>query len=187
MTARPLRSIYQLKVALQGSQPLIWRRLLIASTDGLEDLHIAIQVAMGWTNSHLHEFVKGRDRYGMPDEEFQSDIRDEADYRLDQILKKEKDKLNYIYDFGDDWEHEVVLEKILPFESSKPLPVCLQCEGACPPEDVGGIPGYTVFLEAISDPSHPEHKDMSEWIGGEFDAENFDLAQTNDLLREYCD
>jgi len=148
---------------------------------------MALQVVMGWTQSHLHEFAHGRDRYGIPDEDFPSDTKDEADYRLDQILKLEKDKLHYVYDFGDGWEHEVMLEKILPFETSAVLPVCLKGNRACPPEDVGGIPGYEMFLETISDPSHPEYNDMLEWIGGNFDSEHFDLAQVNDLLREYCD
>jgi hypothetical protein len=187
MTARSLRSIYQLKITLKGIQPSIWRRLLIANTDSLADVHVAIQITMGWTNSHLHEFSQGRERYGMPDEDFPSDVRDEADYRLDQILKKEKDKLHYVYDFGDYWEHEVVLEKILAFEPGAVLPVCLKGSRACPPEDVGGIPGYAMFLEAISDPTHPEYEETLEWIDGGFDSEHFDLAQTNDLLREYCD
>lgn len=187
MTTQSLRSIYQLKITLRGSRPPIWRRLLIASSENLEDLHIALQIAMGWTNSHLHEFVNGRERYGIPDEDFPSDIHDEVDYRLNQVFKKEKDKLNYVYDFGDGWEHEVVLEKILPFELGAVLPVCLKGKRACPPEDVGGVGGYTMFLEAIADPSHPEHEEMLEWVGGDFDAEHFDLAETNDLLREYCD
>ena len=126
MTARSLRSIYQLKVTLKGTRPPIWRRLLIASTDNLEDVHIAMQIVMGWTNSHLHEFVCGHDHYGVPDEELPSDVKDEIDFRLDQILKKEKDKLNYMYDFGDRWEHEIVLEKILPFDMGAVLPVCLK-------------------------------------------------------------
>jgi len=187
MTARSLRSIYQLKVTLKGAQPPIWRRLLIASADNLEGVHIALQIVMGWTNSHLHEFVSGRDRYGIPDEDFPSDLHDEVDYRLDHVLKKEKDKLAYIYDFGDGWEHEVVLEKILPFTTDTVLPVCLKGNRACPPEDVGGVPGYEMFLETVSDPSHPEYEDMLEWIGGDFDPELFDLAEVNDLLREYCD
>ncbi len=141
---------------------------------------------MGWTNSHLHEFEHGRERYGVPDEEFPSDINDEIDYRLEQVLQKEKDKLQYTYDFGDGWEHEVVLEKILPFESDTRLPVCLKGSRACPPEDVGGIPGYEMFLEIVADPAHPEHEEMLEWIVDDFDPEHFDLAQTNDLLREYC-
>lgn len=187
MTARSLRSIYQLKITLNGVQPPVWRRLQIASTDNLEDIHIALQIVMGWTNSHLHEFTKSRDRYGVPDEDFPSDVKDELDYRLDQILKKEKEKLNYAYDFGDGWEHEVVLEKILPFEPGAVLPVCLNGSRACPPEDIGGVGGYEMFLETISDPSHPEYEDMLEWIGGDFDSEHFDLAEVNDLLREYCD
>jgi hypothetical protein len=172
---------------LKGTRQPVWRRLQITSTDTLEDVHIALQIVMGWTNSHMHEFTKGLDRYGVPDEEFPSDIEDEIDFRLDQILKKEKDTLNYLYDFGDGWEHEVVLEKILPFDPSTVLPVCLEGSRACPPEDVGGIPGYEMFQEAITDPSHPEYEDMLEWIGGDFDPEHFDLAEVNDLLREYCD
>ncbi|MCG6969283.1 MAG: plasmid pRiA4b ORF-3 family protein [Gammaproteobacteria bacterium] len=187
MTTRSLRSIYQLKITLKYAEPPIWRRLLITSTDNLEDVHIAIQIVMGWTNSHMHEFAKGGDRYGVPDADFPSDVRDESEYRLDQVLKKEKDRLNYEYDFGDGWEHEVLLEKILPFEPGTVLPVCLKGGRACPPEDVGGIPGYEMFLETISDPSHPEYEELLEWCGGEFDPEHFDLAQTNDLLREYCD
>jgi len=187
MTTRTLRSIYQLKVTLKYAQPPIWRRLHILSTDTLEDLHIALQIVMGWTDSHLHEFSKGRERYGVPDKEFPSDIHDEVEFRLDQMLTKEKDKLNYIYDFGDGWEHEVLLEKILPFDTAAVLPLCLEGERACPMEDVGGPPGYEMFLEAISDPSHPEYDELLEWSGGNFDPEHFDLALTNDLLREYCD
>lgn len=186
MTAQTLRSIYQLKVALKGARPPIWRRLQIASSDNLEDLHIALQIVMGWTNDHLHEFSMGRVRYGIPDEDFPSDILDEADYRLAQVLRKEKDTLNYDYDFGDGWVHTVVLEKILPFSTDAVLPVCLKGSRACPPEDIGGVGGYEMFLETISDPSHPEYEEMLEWIGGDFDPEHFDLAEVNDLLQEYC-
>lgn len=187
MTTRNLRSMYQLKVTLKGARPSIWRRLLIASTENLEDVHIVLQIVMGWANSHLHEFVNGRDRYGIPDEDFPSALHDEVDYRLDQLLKKQKDKLTYVYDYGDGWEHYVVLEKILPFKTGTVLPVCLEGSRSCPPEDVGGIPGYEMLLEAISDPSHPEYEDMRAWIGSDFDPERFDPSQTNNLLREYCD
>ncbi len=187
MTEKPLRSIYQLKVTLKYSRPPIWRRLQVASTDTLEDVHVALQIAMGWTNSHLHQFMKDGVCYGIPDEEFPSDMLDEIDCRLDHVLKKEKDTLIYEYDFGDSWVHEVVLEKILPFKVDVKLPVCLKGSRACPPEDIGGVPGYEMFLEAIADPSHPEYEDMLEWIGGDFDPEQFDFAEVNDLLREYCD
>jgi len=184
---RSLRSIYQLKVSLKWSRPPIWRRLQIASTDNLEDLHDALQIVMGWTNSHLHEFSSGRERYGMPDEEFSPEVHDETEYRIDQVLQKEKESLSYSYDFGDGWEHELVLEKILPYKTDAVLPVCLKGSRACPPEDVGGIPGYEMFLQAISDPAHPDHEGMLEWVGGSFDAEHYDLSETNELLREYCD
>ncbi|WP_295624037.1 plasmid pRiA4b ORF-3 family protein [uncultured Nitrosomonas sp.] len=187
LTAKSLRSIYQLKVTLKGMRPPIWRRILVASTTKLDDIHLILQIVMGWTNSHLHEFIQGRDRYGEPDEDFPSDAQDETQYRLDQILKKEKEKLIYIYDFGDGWEHEVILEKVLPFETSAALPICLKGCRACPPEDIGGIGGYMMFLDAISDPEHPEHEVMLEWIAedieGPFDPEAFDLAEVNQLLQ----
>ena len=187
LTAKSLRSIYQLKVTLKGMRPPIWRRILVASTTKWDDIHLILQIVMGWTNSHLHEFIQGRDRYGEPDEDFPSDAQDETRYRLDQILKQEKEKLIYLYDFGDGWEHEVVLEKILPFETSATLPICLKGRRACPPEDIGGIGGYMMFLDAISDPAHAEHEVMLEWIAedveGPFDQETFDLAEVNQLLQ----
>lgn len=187
MEAKSLRSIYQLKITLKGMRPPIWRRILMASTTKLDDVHLIFQIVMGWTNSHMHEFIQGRDRYVEPDEEFPSDAKDEAQYRLDQLLKREKEKLIYIYDFGDGWEHEVVLEKILPFKTNVALPICVKGCRACPPEDIGGIGGYIMFLEAISDPAHPEHEDMLEWIADDiedpFNPEAFDLAEVNQLLQ----
>jgi hypothetical protein len=186
MTAKALRSIYQLKVTLKGIRPPIWRSFLIASTASLENVHHVLQIVMGWTDSHLHEFAKEDIRYGMPDAEFPSDVRNEAKYRLNQVLKQEKEKLLYTYDFGDGWEHEILLEKILPFEADAQLPVCLKGKRACPPEDVGGIWGYMTFLEAVSDPAHPEHDSMLEWATGDtehpFDSEHFDLATVNEML-----
>lgn len=187
MTAKSLRKIYQLKVTLKGVRPPVWRRLQIAGSDTLEDLHIVLQIVMGWTNSHLHEFVKGDLRYGVPDDDFPSDICEEVDYRLDQVLQREKERLRYIYDFGDNWDHDVVLEKILPFSVDAVLPACSKGVRACPPEDIGGFPGYAMFLEAISDPAHPDHEDMLDWYGDDFDPEHFDLEGVNNLLREYCD
>ena len=186
MHTRPLRSIYQLKVSLKGSMPPIWRRLHMVSSDSLDDLHVALQVAMGWADAHLHEFVQGQEHYGAIEEYTHPDILDEMDYRLQQVLKKEKDTLHYVYDFGDSWEHEILLEKILPFVPGTNLPVCVEGSRACPPEDIGGLYGYDMFLETIADPSHPEHDEMLEWVGGDFDAEHFDLAEVNYLLQEYC-
>lgn len=186
MNTHPLRAIYQIKVTLRYVKPPVWRRFLMASSDTLEELHCVLQAGMGWTSSHLHEFVSGRDRYGVPDEDFPDDIHDESGYLLGQVLKKEKDTLLYVYDFGDGWEHEVLLEKIKPFDTELVLPHCLDGAGACPPEDVGGPPGYEHFLEAITDSAHPEHDELIGWSGGDFDSSRFDVALTNDLLHKTC-
>jgi len=186
MTARPLRSIYQLKVTLKYIRPPVWRRFQVASTINLQELHIILQIVMGWTNSHLHDFTLGHDRYGEPNEEFFDEMKDESRYRLDQLLKQEKSKLLYNYDYGDGWEHDVLLEKILPFKHDMVLPYCIKGKRACPPEDVGGIPGYGMFLEAISDPSHPEYEDMVDWIGEDFDAEHLDIDEINTMLQRYA-
>ncbi len=187
MVVRSLRSIYQFKVTLHQVTPPVWRRFQVASTDTLEDLHIALQLVMGWTNAHSHEFAADKKRYGVPDREFPADVHDEIEHRLDRVVKQEKESLHYVYDFGDSWEHEVLLEKILPFTTEAVLPLCLEGENACPLEDVGGPPGYEAFLEAVADPSHPQHAELLEWCGGGFDPTEFDLALTNDLLRQYCD
>ena len=186
MTTKQLRSIYQIKISLIGAKPPIWRTVLVASDLGLGDFHDVIQVAMGWTDSHLHQFMDNKKSYGIPDDDFELEMEDEADYKLSQLLKKEKDTLTYEYDFGDSWEHKILLEKILPYDSSTFLPVCIKGKRACPPEDCGGIWGYEELLEIISDPKHAEHEDMLEWLGGEFDPDEFDLEEINGDLAEYC-
>lgn len=92
----------------------------------------------------------------------------------------------YTYDFGDNWEHEVLLEKIHPFEHGMALPICIKGKRACPPEDIGGAGGYAQFLDAVSDPAHPEHDEMLDWGGGDFDAEHFNLDEVNGFLQKYC-
>ena len=181
------KKTYQLKIALKGTKPPIWRRLRIASSVSLEELHSAIQVAMGWTDSHLHQFVVGWDCYGTPDPDWgDMEMKDERRYKLHQVMTKEKDSIVYEYDFGDGWTHKVTLEKILPFNPEAILPQCVTGKGACPPEDVGGIWGYYNFLAAIDDPSHPEHQEFKEWIGDEFDPGSYDVEEANALLQECC-
>ncbi|MCP5244686.1 MAG: plasmid pRiA4b ORF-3 family protein [Burkholderiales bacterium] len=186
MSARSLRSIYQLKITLKSLRPPIWRRFLIASDTKLDEVHHTLQIVMGWTNSHLHEFEKNAVRYGELDEGFASESQDERKFRLEKLLKHEKEKLIYTYDFGDNWEHEVLLEKIIPFEHGLVLPVCIKGKRACPPEDIGGVWGYAAFLEAVLDSDHPEHEEMLDWVGEDFDSEHFDLDEVNGLLRKYC-
>jgi Plasmid pRiA4b ORF-3-like protein len=174
------RSVYQIKVTLLHSRPPIWRRLQVESGVTLDRLHDTLQMVMGWTNSHLHGFrlpqprQRGTRRRLLPIES-----ADEKAKRLDELLRRLKDWLVYDYDFGDSWEHEVLLEEIRPRPPSTRLPMVLAGRGACPPEDIGGLPGYYHFLEAIKDPNHPEHEDMLEWAGKDFDPAAFDVQKVN--------
>ena len=190
MNIKQLRSTYQLKISLEGTKPPIWRRLLVNSDIKLDTFHLALQITMGWTNSHLHQFIsKDQKFYGVKDDEFAIEgfeMQDETTTRLSQLLKAEKDHIIYEYDFGDGWMHKVILEKILAFDPDKKLPYCVTGKRACPPEDCGGIWGYADLLETLKDPEHEEYAEMIEWLGGEFDPAFLGRRGTNQLLLEYC-
>lgn len=176
-------SIYQLKIVLHGSEPPIWRRIQVLSDTTLEALHRILQIAMGWSNSHLHQFKVGDLTYGPPDPNFPDfDVIDEKDVVLSEVVSRPNQKFVYQYDFGDDWRHLITLEKILAPEDGVSYPFCLKGKRACPPEDSGGIFAYSDFLEAITDSEHPEHLHLLRWVGGEFDPEAFDRAEVNRSL-----
>ena len=177
--------IYQLKITLRGSRPPIWRRVQVRSDISLATLHWIIQEAMGWTDSHLHQFRLGEIYYGVPDQDDfgLSETKNEKTAKLNQLLSRPKAKFIYEYDFGDSWEHEVLLEKILPPDPEVRYPVCITGKRACPPEDCGGVWGYGDFLAAIQNPDHPEHEELLEWIGGSFDPEAFDVEDVNRALK----
>ena len=177
-------NIYQLKITLRGSKPPIWRRIQVRSDTAVAKLHDIFQIVMGWTNSHLHQFIIHGVEYGIPDPDYDMDIEDEKRVKLGELIFAEKEKFIYEYDFGDSWEHEILVEKIFPIEKGGQYPICLKGKRACPPEDCGGIWGYSEFLDAIEDVSHPEHDDMLEWIGGEFDPEEFDVGSINKGLKD---
>ena len=171
---------FQLKVTLRYTKPPIWRRMEVRGDTTLGRLHHIIQVAMGWTDSHMHQFVAKGKCYGIPDQEFGLDRENEDRIRIDQVLRKTKDKLLYEYDFGDGWEHDVVVEKVLPIVSgNKRYPMVTGGRGACPPEDCGGIPGFYRLLEILGKPDHPEHEELLEWFGDEYDPESFDIQEVN--------
>lgn len=148
--------IHQLKITLRYIQPPVWRRVEVPKDITLAKLHRILQVAMGWYDSHLHQFIVGKTYYGEPslDELSELDLKDERKVRLGQVLSKPKQRMVYEYDFGDGWEHDIVLEKVLPPDSNTRYPVCLEGAQACPPEDCGGVGGYENFLDAIRDPDH---------------------------------
>jgi hypothetical protein len=175
--------IYQLKITLRGSKPPIWRRLLVTDSITLYNLHRIIQAAMGWEDGHLHQFIIEDEYYGIPSPEDWEPVVDERRRRLNQVVSSENDKFIYEYDFGDSWEHEILVEKIQPSEAGIKYPLCIKGKRACPPEDIGGVWGYEEFLEAMSDPNHNEHDSYIEWWGGEFDPEEFDLEHVNQVLQ----
>lgn len=175
--------IYQLKISLRFIRPAIWRRVQVASDVTLAKLHRIIQAAMGWYDSHLHQFIGGESYYGVPSREDLSEVKDEKKVRLAEILSSPGRKMVYEYDFGDGWEHAIVLEKVLTPDSKTRYPLCLDGARACPPEDCGGVPGYANFLDAIRNPGHEEHEEMLEWIGGGFDPEEFHLDLVNQELK----
>jgi hypothetical protein len=175
--------VYQLKITLKGSKPPIWRRVMVPGKFSLYRLHHVIQMVMGWTDDHLHQFIIDGEYYSIPSPDDWEPVIDERRYALNRIAPNEKRKFVYQYDFGDNWEHDILVEKILPPEKDSKYPVCLKGKRACPPEDIGGMWGYEDFLEAISDPGHEQHAFYLEWIGGEFDPEEFNLDVINQTLQ----
>ncbi len=178
-------SIYQFKVTLNHVTPSIWRRFQVRSDVALYRLSTTILLVMDWDGGHLHQFRIGEVEYGIPHEDYEEDNQpeDEREIILSDIPQEALKKFTYEYDFGDGWEHTVVLEKVLESEKGVKYPVCLEGARSCPPEDCGGPHGYEDFLEAIKNPKHPEHESMLEWIGGEFDPEEFDLDGINHDLK----
>jgi hypothetical protein len=175
--------VHQFKITLRGSRPPIWRQIQVPETYTFWDLHVAIQDSMGWLDYHLHEFEMVnpstglRVNIGMPGEDFGREVLPGWKQKIAEYFSMENQLANYTYDFGDNWEHEIQLEKILQREKNINYPVCIKGKRACPPEDCGGIWGYEDFLKIIKNPNHKEHREMLEWIGGEFDPERFDAKE----------
>lgn len=175
--------IYQIKVTLLWTAPPIWRRLLVPSDITLSNLHDLLQLAMGWTDSHLHEFLFRGQCYGPTDpERGVAEGIDERKVRLNQLLVRVGAKIVYTYDFGDGWEHGIVLEKGLPVDPNMAYPLCTGGVGACPPEDCGGIGGFYRLLEVIRNPQHDEYEELLEWVGEDYDPEKFSIEAINRAL-----
>ncbi|MFJ8577779.1 plasmid pRiA4b ORF-3 family protein [Micromonospora sp. NPDC093277] len=179
------RQIFQLKVSLAGVRPPVWRRVLVPGGYTLDRLHRVLQHAMGWRDCHLHSFEIDGLQYGEPDPDGELALRDELDVRLDAVVGKGS-RFRYTYDFGDWWEHDVVVEDACAAAPDERYPSCPYGERACPPEGVGGPSGYAVLLAALADPTHREHQAMREWTGPGFDPDTFDAARSTTLLRRFC-
>ena len=182
----------RVRVELVESDPPIWRRLDLASDLTLADLHEVLQTAMGWTDSHLHQFFVGPERdYTV--QPFLTDFsEDEVDVgihertvRLDQVLVNIGDRLFYDYDFGDGWEHTIRIEETQEYDATAPQARVLDGGRACPPEDCGGLPGYEQLLDALAaGRSADEHqRELLDWLGEGYDPESFSALQTDELLQ----
>ncbi|MBK6941554.1 MAG: plasmid pRiA4b ORF-3 family protein [Planctomycetes bacterium] len=181
--SRSLRGqVMRLEVVLRDSTPRIWRHVDVPADVTLPDLHTVLQRAMGWQDSHLHMFVHEQTLYTMEiDQGFDPRSVPEDGVRLDALLNRVGDRLEYEYDFGDGWTHDVVVKSIAEPDPEVTLPRAIAGERACPPEDIGGIGGYEVFLDALADPKHVSHDDYVAWIGS-FDPDEFDLERINAKL-----
>lgn len=179
-----MSKIYQFKIELKGISPAIWRSVQLNDNTQLLDLHYAIQIAMGWYDSHLYQFENKGLIYGDPEALEDDGVLDDSVVNIVDVFKEEKSTINYIYDFGDNWEHLVTLEKVIEVKEPLTHMVCVAGKRNCPPEDCGGIPGYLDMLETLKKPDSDEYKALIEWIGGEFDPEFFELSIINESFKE---
>ncbi|MDP2157502.1 MAG: plasmid pRiA4b ORF-3 family protein [Nitrospirota bacterium] len=175
--------VYQFKITLQEIRPLIWRRIQVPALYTFWDLHVVIQDSLGWTDTHLHEFrlknpkTNRKINIGFPDEDFGAKVSPGWKKKIADFLTEQNSKSKYIYDFGNNWHHDVELEEILPCQKGIKYPLCVAGERACPPDDCGGPSGYENFLNIIMDPAHEEHDSMLNWAGGDFHPEHFDCSE----------
>lgn len=170
-------------MALLDIEPTIWRRLLIPAHHTLAELHDAIQVAFSWEGWHGHVFtVRGRD-YGSQDPVEVPGVRDER-IPLAKLDLTPGTSIRYVHDFGDNWSHEILVEKVLVQDEPNLAPACLDGRRAGPPDDSGGPLGYMHLLAALRNRKHPEHRDLKEWVGSDWRPEAFHLDEVNARLRE---
>lgn len=177
-------TVFQIKMTLRGIDPPIWRRIQTKDCT-LEELHALIQVTMGWEFDHLYRFDIGGVEYADPGMASFDDVEDACDTRLSDVLptRNRRPRFDYEYDFGDEWNHQLIVEERFPPKEGVKYPICVAGQRACPPEDCGGPYGYSNLVETITNPDDPEREERLEWLGGEFDPEKCDLKAVNNKLR----
>jgi len=170
-------TIARLKIALDDVTPTVLRRIEVPFNIRLDRLHLAIQAAMGWTNTHLYE-IRARDvGWGIPDRDWGDGPLDARKARLAAVLEDVGAKtLRYLYDFGDRWEHTIKVERLIDPEPGALYPRLIEASGRCPPEDIGGPWGYAEYLEAIGNPKHERHAEFKEWLAEDFDPNFVDAS-----------
>ena len=168
-----------IKIVLDHVEPAIWRRVEVPLTTNLRGLHEVIQAVMLFENYHLFRFDIGEASYGIrfDDDYMDPPTRDAGNLRLTKLIERGVTAFTYTYDFGDDWRHSIVIEEVLPADPATDYPRFVDGARRAPPEDVGGLPGFEEFLEAIAKPRHPEHKSVLQWYGRPFDPDNINLDE----------
>jgi hypothetical protein len=172
-------AIFSLKVTLRGLKPPIWRRLLVPGSMTLGDLHIAIQAAMGWADCHLHVFDIAGEHYG---DQTVDEVADENRLTLNSLARSGVTRFTYTYDFGDDWEHTIAIEKRVPAIKEQAYPTCTAGKRGCPPEDCGGVWGYSELLAILADPTHPHRADYDQEFLEDINPDDFDVGSANIML-----
>lgn len=173
--------VYAVKVTLLGTRPLVWRRILVPRKITLRQLHWTLQTVMGWTDSHLHQFALPRQKFAGPTYGIGAKVANEDRTELGELLWTVGASLLYEYDFGDGWRHELVLEEILLGDESFQQ-MCVAGKRCCPPEDCGGPQGFAELIEALGDADHPDHQEVSKWLG-DFVPDSFSVEEINRKLR----
>jgi hypothetical protein len=182
-----IKNIYVFHIEIEDSKPKIWRKLRVPGNFTLADLHTAIQIVFGWTDSHLHSFTVNGTDYMMEEgpgmDMYEEGTLYDDNYLLDELALSKKQTFSYLYDFGDSWEHTITVSEVIPFTEDEAAPLCLGGKYACPLEDSGGVWGYAEILEILKDPGHKEYEDTREWVG-EFDPLVFDEEEANRILKK---
>jgi hypothetical protein len=178
--------IYELLIELDRIEPKVWRRVRVDSETSMRDFHHILQLTMGWENCHLYCFSTEDEKITQIEFLETDDFLEDHEHSLSEFLSEVGDTIVYTYDFGDDWRHNIRLEKVLDADEEQ-IPRCLEGKRNAPPEDVGGVPGYENFIEIIADPRLPEYDEMIDWYGGVYDPEEFRLAIVNEDLEALDD
>jgi hypothetical protein len=184
-----MQEIIQLKISLTHSKPLIWRQIFVTKDTTFFELHHIIQIVMGWDNYHMFEFDLEGYRIGEVDEDekgngYGSDqILDSMTIKLSDVITQQKDIINYLYDFGDGWRHQIKVEKFHNIDKITEYPTCIDGQMNCPPEDRGGIGSFYHCIDVLKDKKHPDHKEIVQWFNKKYDIEHFDKEKVNRKLK----
>jgi pRiA4b ORF-3-like protein len=173
MTTSSIEAIATLRIEIKCIEPMIWRRVAVRTSMNLLALHKVIQATMGWLDYHLWEFVVDDRKYGIPDPD-RPHVKNGATTQLATILATGMSEFGYVYDFGDNWEHRIIVEQIGKTETGAKYPRFLGGERRCPPEDCGGPPGYFDFIESITRKNSKKAKEVLDWYGGPFEPNDID-------------